>query len=426
MMGPSLIFDKSTFQSLSLDESVWLDNFYINNITPLFFVETLADLEKNIRKGKTPEQIVGDLARKTPETGCSGAYHRNLMFSELSGKENVEMTGRPCIYYGEYVKLGDQTGLIFREPPEREAFNRWQKHEFLEIERTIAKKWREGLVEDITEESLKKFKQLFVIKNPQSLSELKELVDLIIDDNSKENLIFCLYILGVSPEYQIPIINRWNDLGRVSIKEFAPYSSYVLSVDLFYYLGVAANLFNGFHHPQTHKIDLAYLYYLPFCNIFTSNDNFHKGIVNYFMRTDQTFINGEDFKEDMAALNNYYSKLPEDIKKRGVVTFASMPPTDDDFLTTQMWNKYMSPQWKDMKDRVKKFDGTDVVDSDIEKELLDKINNFAKKAKPVEDGVKMNSDEVGNMIMKHMVHPRKGSWRIFPPEIENSNKRILD
>jgi hypothetical protein len=65
--GPLLIFDKSAFQGLNTDESVWLDNFYMTNITPLFFVETLADLEKQMRTGRTPEHIVGSIAHRTPE-----------------------------------------------------------------------------------------------------------------------------------------------------------------------------------------------------------------------------------------------------------------------------------------------------------------------------------------------------------------------
>jgi hypothetical protein len=36
-----------------------MDNFYMSTITPLFFVECLADLEKNIRSKSTPEQLVG-------------------------------------------------------------------------------------------------------------------------------------------------------------------------------------------------------------------------------------------------------------------------------------------------------------------------------------------------------------------------------
>ncbi|MFH1562234.1 MAG: hypothetical protein ABIF11_02270 [Nitrospirota bacterium] len=74
-MGPSLIFDKSALQSLNPDEAMWLDNFYLANITPLFFVETLADIEKKVQAGKTPEQIVGNIAYKTPDTGCVNTHH---------------------------------------------------------------------------------------------------------------------------------------------------------------------------------------------------------------------------------------------------------------------------------------------------------------------------------------------------------------
>ena len=65
-MGPIIVYDKSTLQSLNVDESCWLDAFYLPIITPLFFVETLADLEKQVIKGRTPEQVVGELSRQDP------------------------------------------------------------------------------------------------------------------------------------------------------------------------------------------------------------------------------------------------------------------------------------------------------------------------------------------------------------------------
>ena len=58
-----MIFDKSFLESLSPDEAVWLDMYFTTFITPLFFVETLADLEKQMRGGRTPEQIVGQGSR---------------------------------------------------------------------------------------------------------------------------------------------------------------------------------------------------------------------------------------------------------------------------------------------------------------------------------------------------------------------------
>ncbi len=54
--SPMIVFDKSTLQSLNVDEACWLDAFYLPIITPLFFVETLADLEKQVLKGRTPDK----------------------------------------------------------------------------------------------------------------------------------------------------------------------------------------------------------------------------------------------------------------------------------------------------------------------------------------------------------------------------------
>jgi hypothetical protein len=82
-MGPITLFDKSFLQSLSVDESVWFDHFFLANVCPLFYVETLADLEKGVREGRTPEQEVGIIARKFPE-----------------------MSGAPCVYHGT-LAIGD-------------------------------------------------------------------------------------------------------------------------------------------------------------------------------------------------------------------------------------------------------------------------------------------------------------------------------
>jgi hypothetical protein len=67
--GPIIIFDKSSLESLNLDEAVLLDNFYMSNITPLSSVECLSDLEKTIRSRSTPEQLVGSLAEGGARSG---------------------------------------------------------------------------------------------------------------------------------------------------------------------------------------------------------------------------------------------------------------------------------------------------------------------------------------------------------------------
>src|SRR5690348_7719653 len=145
--GPALIFDKSALESRNLDEAVLLDNFYMSNITPLFFVECLADLEKSMRSRSTPEQLVGSLADRTPDMQSTpNVHHMTILGAELSRQLDLRKTlGRVLRAGGEPVQLGDQKGMIFRRSPEAEAFERWTRREFLEIERNIAKEWRRML-----------------------------------------------------------------------------------------------------------------------------------------------------------------------------------------------------------------------------------------------------------------------------------------
>ena len=124
-LGPILIFDKSFLQSLNVDEAVWLDNFFLTVITPLFFVETLADLEKEVHRGRTPEQVVGSLAYKTPDLqSYMAAHHGTLLWADLHGQK-VPMDGRIPRAGGRYVTLDGKQGVIYERTPEEEAFARW-------------------------------------------------------------------------------------------------------------------------------------------------------------------------------------------------------------------------------------------------------------------------------------------------------------
>jgi hypothetical protein len=79
-IGPIALFDKSFIQSLSVDESLWFDQFFHSVVCPIFFVETLADLAKMPRDGRTAEGEVRIIAAKFPEMHGSPCVE----FSELS------------------------------------------------------------------------------------------------------------------------------------------------------------------------------------------------------------------------------------------------------------------------------------------------------------------------------------------------------
>lgn len=143
-MGPTILFDKSTLQSLGVDEAVWFDAFYSPVITPLFFVETLADLEKEVGKGRSPEQVVGNLAEKTSTGANTNVHHATIYVNELLGA-SVEMRRVPLIPGGEPVVSGGRKGVVIKQPPEVAALHRWEAGQFLEVEREFARAWRKAL-----------------------------------------------------------------------------------------------------------------------------------------------------------------------------------------------------------------------------------------------------------------------------------------
>lgn len=417
-MGPIIIFDKSVLESLNPDETVWLDQFFLTNITPLFFVETLADLEKKTRSGRTPENIVGSLAYKTPDLDSkANIHHCTLLEGELSGQGQIDMKyGRPHIGSGRFVELGGQTGALIEESPEEAAFGRWREHKFLELERLYAKKWRAGLSNIDLKTKYSHYKKSFNDHpKPKTLKEVKTLVDRYLDDPNQEQILATgLALIDASQEFQREIIARWRALGRPSIRTFAPYFTHVLSVDLVFLFGIGADLI-GRERPS-HKIDVAYLYYLPFCMVFTSNDRLHKALAPLFLRCNQSFVPGEELKEDFGKLDVHYEALPQEIKARGIYFFANSPPHETSFLTTRLWDKHMSSDWRGRETVAPKLN------SSVRKNLMEKIKELEKKAKAEGTTQPNKPGELDQMVIKRMVSAKKGKWTRFSPEVMNRLK----
>jgi len=417
-MGPIIIFDKSVLESLNPDEAHWLDNFFLSNITPLFFIETLADLEKELRTGRTPEQVVGNLAYKTPDMSSKpNVHHTSLLAAELFGGHKIDMSyGRPIVSGGQALELGGKTGVIFQPSPEEEAFSRWQKYEFLDLERLYAKTWRRGLSNIDLAENYKDFQSFFPLGKPKTLADVKKFVDFHIDGpDQRAVLVFGLSLLGVPPKSQEKTVSRWNKSEKPSIREFAPYFTHVFSVDLFFYLAIASDLI-GRGRPS-HKIDIAYLYYLPFCMVFTSNDKLHGNIVPIFLRDNQTFILGSDLKADLARLDAHYDAFPDEVKKRGVMSFAHYPPHDDKFLVTKLWDKHMAKHWRKQETKP-----APKPDSEASKKIMEEMRKFREEGTPMADGSRLSSDKADQMIIERKVLGRKGKWTRFPPEVMNRRK----
>src|SRR5579871_4402605 len=410
--GPSLIFDKSTLQSLNPDEAVWLDAFFITNLTPLFYVETLADLEKATRSGRTPEDVVGNLAYKTPDAGSyPNIHHQTLVGAELTGQGPITMDGRPVLSGGLEMELDGETGLLFRQTPEQEAFQRWQRREFLDLERSLAKRWRRQLSNiDFAAACAFVRSLLDPGRLPKTVPDAKSVADGLLAGPRRG-----MALLGVPQNAQDGVLARWKSIGEPNVREFAPFFSHIVAVDLFFYVSMACGLIASTR--PSHKIDIAYLYYLPFCKVFTSSDNLHALTAPLFLGAGQTFIRGAELKSDLQRLEAHYSALPKEIKEQGLYRFAPCPPADTSFLVTRLWDQYL-PSWR-------KNAGAEVVAREAlqSSEFAKNVIRFANEATPVASPTGRPSDQFPQLVVERTIHARKGKWSRVPSDIDGPSSK---
>jgi len=130
------------------------------------------------------------------------------------------------------------------------------------------------------------------------------------------------------------IYNRWLEQKLKSFKEFAPYAYYCLKTNILFYCGLICNLITT---RRTNRIDLEYLYYLPFCMVFSSGGKFHKDVSPLLLRDDQEFIDRDVLKNDLQWLSSEWSNLSKDERQKRFYDYDSYPPNNPESITYRLW-----------------------------------------------------------------------------------------
>jgi hypothetical protein len=153
-----------------------------------------------------------------------------------------------------------------------------------------------------------------------------------------------LDVLNIPEHYRPAILKRWKEQGGPPLREFAPYADHVFRCEVFFRLAIATAKIDDVR--TSNRNDMAYLFYLPFCRVFTSFDRLHASIAHLFMGEDQAFVPGQQLKEDLAKLDAHYRGLPEAVRAEGAMQYAAYPPLEGEYLTSALYDRF-EPGWRE-------------------------------------------------------------------------------
>jgi len=414
-VGPIALFDKSFLQSLSVDESVWFDHFFLPVISPLFFVETLADLAKQRKNGvRSPEDEVRVISDKTPVlSGAPCAHHAQLCIANLLGHEAPHF-GQVPIAGGRPVRGADgKPGVVFEKSPEAEAFSRWQRGQFHELERGIASNWRAMLSELNLQEVAYRMRALGITAQTcRSVEEAYGMAAALVHSRYEpEKQVALLFsFVQVPHHFRSRIVHRWSQAGFPPLAQYASYAAHVLTVEIFFQLALAANLISA--ERASNRADIAYLFYVPFCHVFVSGDKLHRLCAPVFLKKTQDFVWGHDLKNDLGRINQELMKTSEMERQAGLHKLAPRPPGDASNITVALWKKH-APGWGEERDDRPAFS------PEAERKFVEHLMSFSK-APADPDVAEIHSDDLESVTIERLVPPRKGNWWLIPKKIADA------
>lgn len=344
--GISTVLDKSAFHSLSKKQIELLCKYYWFNITPILVWEVLGDLKKETPDGSLNSKKVTEFANKLWDFNTSiNAHYSVLINAELSGAEIPFFSS--VVDTGERFNLSEkETGIIIKPSNERKSIDRWREGNFEKMDEIFSKLWREITLQP---DNLTKLKDYLKKQNP-GYSHLKK----------PEDILFVIKLTFNNPDFQMDFLKsaienfrvplsiasqafyRWETTKPKNLFVFAPYTFFCVMAKLFFNICLQNEVIGT---RPTNLLDLEYIYYLPFCRVFVSDDKVHKTLVPHLLFPDQLFVTGADLKADFTKIEEIKSTLiGKDLERA-----FKEPPRVESLLSYKIWNT-MLVNWPPEKD----------------------------------------------------------------------------
>ena len=340
MRGLRIILDKSVVYGLNNSEAESLDRYFFQIVPHILANEILADLTKGVDP-RTAGKIAANTYRVSGNHGLTLNFKTRLTNS-LLGHE-IPMDGR-FLASGETVVRTESGSFatIVETPLEDEILARWERREFTSQEVAWTQQFRRRRERPLNfklyTDRIAKAGLSFT--PPKSDEGLVSTVDEML---ANRRLLPGLFVI-LAREFGIPPVSvdkvtlRWFKDGRRAFQEFAPYAFFCLRANFLWNLGLTNP--ELFKPDKNDRKDLEYCYYLPNTQVFSSRDKKHCRLAPALMRPDQSFMNGDDLKQDLRKISEDWSSLTKEQRIELNARRGDAPPENEKSVIYQLWRKH--------------------------------------------------------------------------------------
>jgi hypothetical protein len=335
-MGPAVLLDKSVLVSLSADEIRLLCRYFYIIIPPVTMFELLSEAGKN--RDDAMRRLAGQSDKLCMDYIDQEDYCY-LVFHSFMGS-HIEMDGRPIKPGGKRVQAKDGSiGYMWDVSEVNKKLLRWRVGEPSETEVEQAKEWQRLKAAD----HMKEFKCRITKALPthsidtveKAFSAAQGLLYRDEPDMKQAAVDIVIGLSGVNERGRTDAINRWLELSMPRLIDIAPYAAYAFTLFAAFYTGTACNLI-PISKKDSAQIDWQYLFYLPFCKAFFSNDGIHERWAPVIGRTvDCEFVSGDKVRAELGTI----AKALMDGHPRSAESGIDSPPQFEGSILNKIWGK---------------------------------------------------------------------------------------
>lgn len=355
--GPSFLMDKSTFEWVSFECVVMLMRYYRHPISPILLRELISDLAKEVR-GDDDQEMKKKVARLATKMHYSHSFvlpdALKMACNELLYDNFIPMNGyqAPCEGMVEVSTCKMGPGYFMGEHPMLPILRNLSDGNFSDEDFRKAKAIRDedsgvdlvSLYKTIEQETEAEAK----VPKFESLEEVIAYADEVrFFGKTPRQVVLRIarYFFQDHTGHVGAVMRRWRRKGCPDPRYFAPYAMYVHRVDTIYHYCLLRGFVSCSKKGKAH-LDMQYFYYLPFCQIFSSDDKEIVQLFPFFQRPDQVFITKADLQKDLKNLSVYLASLSEEESTSFYEEYGPYPPELEDSFTVDMWKKLMRARQK--------------------------------------------------------------------------------